>query len=123
MTFYSHSHRPTPTSVHHYHDDRDAKRASSPATRSGSGIGTSRSAPRLNMGMATKQILSGIGHAVSSRTSREGKRRERDRGEGLLPHPPVVSTTTAGEKAVESQYPVEKNHVTPSGLGAHFHPC
>ena len=56
----------------HSHDDRDSRRSVSPASREGSGVGTSRSAPRLNMGVATKQILSGIGHGVTQ-TGREGR--------------------------------------------------
>ena len=80
----------------------------SPASRAGSGVGTSRSAPRLNMGVATKQILSGIGHGVT-RTGREGRRRER--GEG----PPSRENVTG------SQQPPEHNHVSVSGTHVHMY--
>ena len=96
--------------IRHSHDDRDSRRPVSPASRAGTGVGTSRSAPRLNMGVVTKQILSGIGHGVT-RTGREGRRRER--GEG----PPSRENVTG------SQQPPEQNHVSVSGTHVHVHMC
>ena len=113
------SHRPAPTAVRHSHDDRDTRRAASPATRSGSGnVGTSRSAPRLNIGVATKQILSGIGHGVPSRTSREGRRRERGDGPAQSSSAAAVAGS-AGEKMMgyQQQHPLEQNHETSSATG------
>lgn len=86
----------------HCNDDRDTKSSPSSLSRGGSGIGASRSAPRLNMGMATKQILSGIGHGATQR-SREGRKRER--GEAA----------PTGERTTGSQHPLEQNHVPRSG--------
>ena len=69
------------------------------------------------MGVATKQILSGIGHGVPSRGSREGRRRER--GEG----PPQFSVLAAagGEKIMGNQHPLEQNHVTSSAIGTYMY--
>ena len=109
------SHRPAPTTVCHSHDDRDGRRAASPATRSvGSGVGPSRSAPRLNIGMATKQILSGIGHGIPNRGSREGRRRER--GDGP-PQSSAMAAAAGGEVVMGNQHPLEQNHVTSSAIG------
>ena len=66
------------------------------------------------MGVATKQILSGIGHGVPSRGSREGRRRER--GDGP-PQSSTMAATAGGEKVMGNQHPLEQNHVTSSAIG------
>ena len=102
------SYRPAPV-VRHTHDDRDPKRSSS-ASRSTTGIGVSRSAPRLNIGAATKQILSGIGHGAT-RTSREGRRREKGEGQ---------TTMVTAEKVTGNQHPLEQNRVPNTGRSEHM---
>ena len=66
------------------------------------------------MGVATKQILSGIGHGASSRGSQEGRRREG--GDGP-PQSSTATVTAAEEKVVGNQHPLEQNHVTSSAIG------
>ena len=86
------------------HDDRESKPSTSPSrTSSGSSVAGSRSAPRLNMGMATKQILSGIGHR-GPRTGRETRRREREGG------------AYGGEKTAGSKHQGEQNRVPISSI-------
>ena len=93
--------RPVRTFRHH-NDDRDTKSSPSSPSRGGSGIGASRSGPRLNIGAATKQILSGIGHGATQRT-RESRRSERADG------------APTGEKVTGNQHPLEQNHIPRSG--------
>ena len=86
--------------------DRDGKVLStSPSRVGGSGVSSSRSGPRLDLGVATRQILSGIGHSASSRSSsREGRRRERE-GTGA-----AVIEKTAGKK-LENRAPISGKYI------------
>ena len=85
--------------------ERDEKVPSTSLSRvGGAGVSSSRSVPRLDMGVATRQILTGIGHSASSRGGREGRRREREGG-----------GTAVGEKTAGKKLEVEHNRVPTSG--------
>lgn len=99
--------RPVPA-VRHSHDDRDARGPISSSSRTGSGVASSRSAPRLNLGAATKQILSGIGHGTA-RSGREGRRREKG------------DSPSSAEKVTGNHHQPEQNRVPNSGDCEHAH--